>query len=62
MDKENQIICPYCNKFVEDDDYIYPVSYWGDEGFKDFDCYHCEKTFSVKEVVNRYYIVEKRGD
>ena len=60
--KENEIICPHCEKLLENDDYIYPVSYWGEECFVDFDCPHCEKTFAVKEVVDRYYIVEKGGD
>ena len=58
--KNDGIICPHCNKLVENDDYIYPVSYWGSEnGFGDFDCPHCEKTFQVEEVVDRYYIVKK---
>lgn len=60
MNKETDIICPYCEKLIEDEDYIYPITYCGEDGSVDFDCSHCEETFLVEENVERYYIVKKK--
>lgn len=57
-----QIKCPHCGTIQSNDDYSYPVSYWGEEGPAEIECVECEKKFWVKELVERTYSVGKAID
>jgi len=61
MQIDSEIYCPYCGAHQWDDDGRYPISYHGDEGDVEFDCDECEKTFVVRERVERTYEVRKAG-
>jgi DNA-directed RNA polymerase subunit RPC12/RpoP len=61
-EEEQQIKCPYCETIQPNDDYQYPVTYWGDEGAIDYECSECEKKFWVEEYVERSYTVGKYLD
>lgn len=52
-DRRDAIICPYCGKRFDDEDYCH-VSYHGTEdGPKEQDCGSCGLTFEVEEHVSR---------
>ena len=60
--EEQEIKCPHCDTIQPNDDYQYPVSYYGEEGTVEMECPECEKKFWVKECVRRIYIVGKAID
>jgi len=56
----DEIRCPYCRHIQDNDDYAYPVSYWGSEcGPTEYECDFCKKIFYVTEIVDRTYEVSK---
>lgn len=57
-----QIKCPHCGTIQPNDDYQYPVSYWGEDGPIEWTCTECEKKFWVEEYVSRSYTVGKTLD
>ena len=54
-EKEHNVWCPHCSaKIPEDDESITEmVSYHGEHEPKEITCEKCEKTFFVKEIVDR---------
>ena len=61
---DQQIKCPYCEKIQSNDDYQYPITYWGDDGVVEWECDNddCGKKFFVDELVDRTYLVGKKLD
>ncbi len=52
--------CPYCYKvYFAGEDWDNVVTYWGDEGPKDFECVHCGFIFRVHEIVSREWESER---
>jgi transposase-like protein len=61
-EKEN-IICPYCNHTHSDsEDLQGHVSYWGEDGEKEYCCYSCDSEFYVKECVTRIFECRKKDE
>jgi DNA-directed RNA polymerase subunit RPC12/RpoP len=60
--ESEQVKCPHCGAIQPNDDFQYPVSYWGEEGPVEIECVECEKKFWVEESVERTYIVGKAID
>jgi len=60
--EEGEIRCPYCGAIQPNDDYQYPITYWGDDGVVEWKCVECEKQFFVEERVERTYIVGRTID
>ncbi len=54
--REHNILCPYCEKEYKDEEYEC-ISYHGstDTGLIEVICSYCERTFYVKEIVDRTY-------
>jgi len=59
MRKEREIACPHCGTTQSNDDYQYPVTYWGDDSYHEMECEECNRKFWVKEDVRRTYRVAK---
>ena len=56
--REN-IFCPFCDHKQDNETKYHFVTYWGEDGAKECMCEHCNKTFFVKEVVERTFICKK---
>ena len=51
--KSHQIKCPYCDYVFEDEE-VYPfVSMWGEDSEAETECINCDRTFYIKEDVDR---------
>lgn len=61
---EQQIKCHHCGKIQSNDDYQYPVTYWGGGDAIEWECDDelCEKKFFVDEMVDRTYLIGKKLD
>ena len=57
-----EIKCPHCHTIQPNDDWQYPVTYWGDDENVEMECVECEKKFWVDEYVERTYTVGKAID
>lgn len=61
FDNARDILCPFCEEpqYIElCDGGTGLVTYHGEESVE-WDCHDCEKTFHIKEQVNRYWTVSK---
>ncbi len=60
--EKEKIVCPHCGSLQSNDDYQYPVTVWGEDPAKEYECDDCQNKFWVKENVERYYDVGKEID
>ena len=60
--RDREIHCPHCGELHPNDDFQYPVTYWGEDDPVELTCYECEKTFLVKEHIERTYEVMEVED
>jgi DNA-directed RNA polymerase subunit RPC12/RpoP len=58
-EEEQSIRCPFCNEKQSNDDGAFPVTVWGGNEATEFNCQYCDKTFFVKEIVDRRFEVAK---
>jgi C4-type Zn-finger protein len=61
-EEAQEIKCPHCGTIQPNDDYQYPVTYFGDDVAFEMACVECEKKFWVDEYVERTYTVGKTID
>ena len=65
-DDYKDIKCPHCeeeqNYEVCDGELSEVITFWGEEGAKEFECNHCEKNFFINEFLMRTFEVAKTED
>ena len=57
--KSYDFICPRCNQrcYINEEDYQYYVTYWGEDNINEYFCEHCDHEFKIKEHVTRIWEV-----
>ena len=60
--RDDGAVCPHCGEFnqfefCDGDGRL--VTWWGDDGPKEYECRRCDREFFVREHVSRFYTAGK---